>query len=104
MRRVYGIWLVRRLGPVIFFQLLFLALALHLFGLSVFVAKVAENVSIVISGDPLSVIGFIFSAFLNARLGVKVEIFVALLMGALLVWSIKRAVVSYEMIRRAYNK
>lgn len=100
MLRIYGIWLLRRLGPVLFFEVLFLILATHLFAGSVFVARVFENAGGAASGGTISFVSFAISAIINARIEVKMEILVAFVFGALFLWSVKRAIVSYEMIRR----
>jgi hypothetical protein len=100
MLRVYGIWFLRRVLPVVIFELLFIALAINLFAESVFVAHVIENAAGVIKGNPVELFSFLWSAFWNARLEVKLEVATALLMGVLFLWSIKRAIVSYEIIRR----
>ena len=103
MLRIYGIWLIRRVAPVLFFEVLFMVLAAHLFGTSVFVARVLENAGNVLKGGIYNILKFAFLAVVNARLEVKFEILVALIMGALFLWSIKRAIVSYEMIRRGMS-
>ncbi len=103
MFRIYGIWLIRRVAPVLFFEVLFMILAAHLFGTSVFVARVLENAGNVLKGGIYNILKFAVLAVVNAKLEVKFEILVALIMGALFLWSIKRAIVSYEMIRRGMS-
>ncbi len=100
MTRVYGIWFLRRVLPVVIFEILFIALAINLFAESVFIARVLENAAGVVKGSPVELFSFLWSAFWNSRLEVKLEVATAALMGALFLWSIKRAIVSYEMIRR----
>ena len=100
MRRVYGVWFLRRVLPVAIFEVLFIALAVNLFAESVFIARVVENAVGILKDSPWAVASFLWSAFWNSRLEVKIEVASAFLMGALFLWSVKRAIVSYEIIRR----
>jgi hypothetical protein len=100
MLRVYGVWLLRRVLPVIVFEVLLIGLAVNLFAESVFIARVVENAANVLKGNGFSIVTFLWAAFWNSRLEVKLEIATAILMAVLFLWSIKRAIVSYEMIRR----
>ncbi len=100
MARVYGIWFLRRVLPVVIFEILFIALAINLFAESVFIARVIENAAGVIADSPVELFSFLWAAFWNSRLEVKLEVATAFLMGVLFLWSIKRAIVSYEIIRR----
>ena len=100
MLRIFGIWLIRRVAPLLVFAFLFLALAIHLFAQSVFVARVFENMALAIKDNPISIITYPVMAFWSARFAVKTEIFAALIMGFLVLWSIKRAIFSYELIKR----
>ena len=100
MLRVYGIWLLRRVGPALLFQVLFMVLAIHLFTGSVFIAHVLQNAGTVFEGGILSFLQFAFASVWYAKPEVKFEILLAVVMGGLFLWSIKRAIVSYEMIRR----
>ena len=100
MLRVFGIWLVRRVAPLLVFAFLFLALAIHLFAQSVFVAKVFDNAAYAVRNNPVSLITYPAQAFWGARFSVKMEILTAAIMGFLVLWSIKRAIFSYELIRR----
>ncbi len=100
MLRVYGIWLLRRVAPAVLFQILFMVLAVHLFTGSVFIAQVLQNASTVFEGGFFSFIQFAFAAVWHAKSEIKFEILLAVVMGGLFFWSIKRAIISYEMIRR----
>ena len=86
--------------PVVLFEILFMVLAVHLFTGSVFVAQVLQNASTVFGGGIWSFLGFAFAAVWGAKIEIKFEILLALVMGVLFFWSIKRAIVSYEMIKR----
>lgn len=100
MMRVYGIWLLRRVAPTMLFQVLFLVLAIHLFTGSVFIAQVLRNAGTVFGGGIYSFLQFAFAAVWYAKPEIKFEMLLATVMGGLFLWSIKRAIVSYEMIRR----
>ena len=100
MLRIFGIWLVRRVAPMLVFAFLFIALAVDLFAKSVFVAKVFENFAFAIKNNPSSVVTYPLTALWAARFSVKMELLTAAIMGFLVLWSVKRAIFSYEMIRR----
>ncbi len=104
MLRIYGIWLLRRLGPVLLFEVLFLILATHLFAGSVFIARVFQNAGGAASGGIFSFLSFAAAAVINARFEVQIEILIAVVFGVLFLWSVKRAIVSYEMIRRGGDR
>lgn len=94
------IWLTRRVLPAAVFEMLFVALGIHLFSRSVFVARVIQNAGAAVEGHPIRLAEFLWSALWNSRVEVKMEIVIAAVFCGLFLWSVKRAVVSYEMLRR----
>lgn len=100
MLKVYGIWLLKRVVPIVVFEALLLLIAVQLFSDDVFVAAVVESLGNALKVGPWNVFTFFFSTFVNARLIVKTEILTGLLMIVLLIWGVGKAVISYNLIRR----
>ncbi len=69
MRRVYGLWFLRQVAPVVAGMPLSLGLALWLTAKEFFVARIIENFAISVhSGNFTSIFNFIGSALYNAPL------------------------------------
>ncbi len=67
MRKVYGIWFLRQMAPIVVGMPLFLVLALWLIAREFFVAKIVENfTNSLYSGNVLTITNFIGSALYNA--------------------------------------
>ncbi len=106
MFRVYGVWLLRRIAPSVFFAISFFILAAQLVAESVTVVAVVANTAMQFrgSGGAPGALWYVAEALVRTRTSVQVEVFVAGVMAGLLLWSIKRAIVSYELIRRNLTK
>ena len=100
MIRVYGIWLLKRVLPIVIFEGLLLLIAARLFGDDVFVAAVVESLGNALKVGSWNVVSFVVSTLINSRFVVKMEILTGLLMIVFLIWSVGKAVVSYNLIRR----
>ncbi len=100
MLRIYGIWLFRRVVPVIIFQILFVILALHLFASSVFVVRVFQSATGALEGGLWNFIVFAFTVLWNSKFAVKIEILTMLIVGYYTLLYLKKAIVAYERIKR----
>ena len=101
MFKIYRVWFVRRVLPVVVFEVFSVILGAHLFSRSVYVVRVLEGAAAATSESPFRLLGYLWYALIHSRVEVKVEIAVALVFAGLFLWSIKRAIVSYEVLRRA---
>lgn len=100
MKKIYWIWFMRRVLPVVVFEVFSVILGMHLFARSVYVVKVLEGAAAATTQSPFRLLGYLWYAFLHSRIEVKMEIAIALVFLGLFLWSIKRAIVSYEVLRR----
>lgn len=100
MLRIYGIWLFRRVLPVVIFQVLFVILALHLFASSVFVLRVFQSATGALEGGVWNFLVFALTILWNSKLAVKVEIITMAIVGYYTLLYLKKAIVAYERIKR----
>lgn len=101
MRKIYWIWFTRRVLPVVVFEVFSVILGAHLFARSVYVVRVLEGAAAATSQSPFRLFGYLWYALVHSRVEVKVEIAIAFIFVGLFAWSIKRAIVSYEVLRRS---
>lgn len=101
MRKIYWIWFTRRVLPVAVFEVFSVILGVHLFSKSVFIVRIMQNAAAAAGGSKTRLFSFIWSAFWNTRIEVRIEMAIAVLFAALFLWSVKRAIVSYEVLRRS---
>lgn len=100
MFKIYRVWFVRRVLPVVVFEVFSVMLGAHLFSRSVYVVRVLEGAAAATTESPFRLFNYLWYALLHSRVEVKVEIAIALVFAGLFLWSIKRAIVSYEVLRR----
>ncbi len=100
MFKIYRVWFMRRVLPVVVFEVFSVILGAHLFSRSVYVVRVLQNTAAAVGGGKRHLISFLWSAFLSTRFEVKMEMAIAAVFAGLFLWSIKRAIVSYEVLRR----
>ena len=93
--RVYLSWFVRRIVPIMVFQVVVLALALLIFSQNVFVAHVFSNVALVAAQGYGAVLVYLLASFMHTRPLVQVAILVLLGVIALLIRDAFRAVMTY---------
>lgn len=101
MRKIYWIWFTRRVLPVVVFEVFSVILGAHLFARSVYVVRLLEGAAAATSQSSFRLFGYLWYAFIHSRIEVKVEIAIACVFLGLFLWSIKRAIVSYEVLRRS---
>ncbi|MBU6141962.1 hypothetical protein KGO95_02470 [Patescibacteria group bacterium] len=94
--RVYFVWFIRRIVPIIIFQVVVLALALQLFAQNVFVAHVFSNVALVAGQGYWAVLWYLLASFLHTRPLVQLAILVLFGVVALLIRDAIRAVIAYH--------
>ncbi len=83
MRRVYGIWFVKKALPYIAVETAAFAGFLYFIGRSVYVAKVLEYGTSVLAGNmahPAVFVSFAIDLFLRTKLGVQISVLGSLLM------------------------
>src|SRR3989344_7438318 len=83
--KIYLIWFLRRIVPLILLQVLALGLVLQLFSKNVFVSQVLRNAGLVASDNYLAILKYLAKAFLNTHLITQLVIFGGLSVFALLI-------------------
>jgi len=100
MRRVYGIWFLRRVVPVMAAEVLVLVLMVNLFANQVFVEEVLANTLSASVGNPTLAVGYLASAFATTGSDTQGVIVLLFLAGIFMLRDLKRAVVSYAVMKR----
>jgi hypothetical protein len=82
MRRVYGIWLMRLLAPVLFFEIPALALLVKLGAQQIFVQRVFENIAASVSGGG-ELLRFMYRAVLHTSGQTQLLLGISVVIGVL---------------------
>lgn len=93
--KIYVIWFLRRILPLVILQILTLALALEIFAKNVFVIKVLRNAAVGSSFNYWQTLKFLFNAFVNTHLITQVAILLVLGFGALILRDVLRSIFTY---------
>lgn len=68
LNKVYRVWLLRKLLPVLVLEVVILAAVLYVLGRTVFIQRVFENALNVLFINPSQIAGFVVDAFARAPL------------------------------------
>jgi len=93
--RVYFIWFLRRMLPIVLLQIAALVVLVKIFARNVFVSKVLENVVAASGFGYGEVFKFLLAAFINAHFAVQAVIVISLGISALIIRDIVRALLTY---------
>jgi len=93
--RVYFIWFLRRMLPIVLLQITILVVLVKIFARNVFISKVLENVVIVSGSGYGEVFKFLLTAFVDAHLIVQTVIVIGLGVSALVIRDIVRTLITY---------
>ena len=94
--RVYLIWFMRRIVPLILLQVAILVLVVNLFAESVFLSKVLQNMGVTADGGYWALMKYLFATFFNTRPLVQIVILVGLGFVALLLRDLGRSLRTYK--------
>lgn len=97
--KIYSIWFVRRIVPLIALQVLALALALKIFSRNVFVAMVLKNIGQVAERGYWEVLKYMVASFLATKPLTQITIFVLFGVIALILRDAARALASFKLMR-----
>ena len=93
--KVYAIWFMRRIVPLIAVQIVFLLIALRVFANKVFVGKVLENATGAADSNLWEFIKYIFTAFFGTHTLVQIAILLGLGISSLILRDFGRALIAY---------
>lgn len=68
LNKIYRVWLLRKLLPVLILEVVILAAVLYVLGRTVFIQRVFENALNVLFVNPSQIVGFVVDAFARAPL------------------------------------
>ena len=93
--RVYIIWFLRRMVPLIAVQIIALVVALKLFANNVFISKVFQNAELIASDNLWNIFKYLVSAFFQTRFIIQIIVLLGLGIGALILRDLGRALMTY---------
>ena len=90
MRRVYGVWTLRLLAPIVFFELPALAILLNLSFKYIFFHQVFENIAVSVNGFG-SFVNYVYFAFIHAPLHTEIVLVLGVAVAFLLAKDFSRS-------------
>ncbi len=93
--KVYTIWFLRRIVPLMLAQAFFLVIFLKLLADKIFFGKVMENAVLVSGSNYWKFFKYLLGAFFQTHVAVQLFVLLILGIGALLLRDFGRALVSY---------
>jgi len=94
--KIYTLWFLKRVVPLIIIQAMILVLALKIFANNVFVSKVLQNSSVAADSGYWIFFKYIGLAILSARPLTQIAILIGLGIGALIIRDILRSLLTYK--------
>ena len=93
--KIYLIWFLRRIVPLVLVQIVFLVIFLKLLAGKVFFGKVIENAALASGSNYWEFFKYLVSAFFTTHIAVQLFILLILGIGALLLRDLGRVVLNY---------
>ncbi|MBI2024700.1 MAG: hypothetical protein HYT03_01225 [Candidatus Harrisonbacteria bacterium] len=93
--KIYTIWFLRRILPLILIQVAVLIIVLKLLAGKIFLGKIIENASIASDSNIWEFAKYLLGAFLQTNIAVQIFIMLILSVGALILRDLGRAMFSY---------
>ena len=94
--KIYTIWFIKRVIPLVLIQILVLATALKIFAKNTFVSKVLQNASLAADSGYWAFFKYLGLAFLNTHPLTQIAILIGLGFGALIIRDITRSLMTYK--------
>lgn len=104
MKRVFGLWFLRSMVPLLVIEIIVAVLAIYLFAKFIFVAAVVNNALTAAFGNPFKLVVYLWKAFLGTRGEIQALIVAMALVGLLLLRDLNRSLISYLLLRRSQIK
>ena len=102
LRRIYRVWLLRRLAPVLVGEVAITAFLLYGFSRLVFVERVLQNALNVLFQNPPGIFPFAVSAFLHAPAGTKIVIAGLVVVLSFIIRLITQGILRYILVKENY--
>ena len=102
LRKIYRVWLFRRLAPVLAGEVIVISLLLYGFSKLVFVERVLQNGLNVFFQNPYGIFPFGVSAFLHAPSATKIIVVALAVVVALLIRLITQGILRFILVKENY--
>lgn len=102
LRRIYRVWLIRRLAPVLVIEVAVLSALLYGLGRLVFVERIFTNGLAVLFREPSEIPSFAVSAFLHAPIMAQLVSIALIVLVALLIRLITQGILRFILVRENY--
>ncbi|TSC68998.1 MAG: hypothetical protein G01um101466_236 [Parcubacteria group bacterium Gr01-1014_66] len=102
LKRVYRVWLVRKLVPILLLELGVLTFVLYQIGESVFVERFVENGMRVFFAHPGALARFLFAAFVKTEWLTKLLTLLFAVLLALIVRHVTQGLLRFFLVRQHY--
>lgn len=93
--KIYSIWFLRRIMPLMLAQVAFLVVILKLLANRIFFGKVIENAALASGSSYWEFFKYLTEAFFKTNIIIQVAVFVALGIGALLLRDLAKIALNY---------
>lgn len=102
LRRIYRVWLVRRLVPILLLEVAVLSALLYGLAQIVFVERIFANAITVLFREPSGIASFAVSAFLHAPVAAKFFSIALVVLAALLIRLVTQGMLRFILVRENY--
>ena len=100
MRRVYAIWFMRSVAPLIALEVVVFFVAANVLASNVFVDKTISNALLATLGNPMSLVVYFLNAFAKTQFLTQTAIFLFALVGVSFMRDVARSIASYSLVKR----
>src|SRR3989344_6344866 len=93
--KIYGIWFLRRIVPLMLAQIVFLVVVLKLLAGKIFLSKILENAALASGSSYWEFFKYLSQAFFQTHFAIQIFILIVLGVGALLLRDLFRIAANY---------
>ncbi|MEK7541245.1 MAG: hypothetical protein AAB533_00095 [Patescibacteria group bacterium] len=102
LRRIYRVWLVRKLAPILLLEIVVLSVLLYGLGRLVFVERIFVNALAVLFREPSGIVGFGVSAFIHAPAAAKLFAIGLVVLLALVIRLVTQGMLRFILVKENY--
>lgn len=102
LRRIYRVWLLRRLAPILLAEIAAVSLLLYGLGRMIFVERVLANAVTVLFREPSGIASFGISAFLHAPVAAQFFTVALVVLVALLIRLVTQGMLRFILVKENY--
>lgn len=102
LKQIYRVWLVRRLLPVVIFEIVILGFVLYMLGHAVFVERIIDNGLKVFFLNPTGIFSFAVASFIKTRWITKILTILVVVFVALVIRHITQGILRFILVKENY--